>query len=59
MRDGMLEGKFLQTLQAEIPLPQFSNLRMYEERLPLNVAGVYRTLQDMSCFNLREDINTR
>ncbi len=55
----MLEGKFLQTLQAEIPLPQFSNLRMYEERLPLNVAGVYRTLQDMSCFNLREDINTR
>lgn len=57
VRDGMLAGKSLQALQAEIRLPQYSDLRMYEEWLPLNVAGVYRTLMDMSYFNLREDIN--
>ncbi|WP_346837907.1 MBL fold metallo-hydrolase [Microbulbifer sp. SAOS-129_SWC] len=55
VRDGMLAGKSLQTLQAEIRLPQFSDLKMYDEWLPLNVAGVYRTLTDMSYFNLRKD----
>lgn len=54
VRDGMLAGKSLQTLQAEIHLPEFSGLKMYEEWLPLNIAGVHRTLTDMSYFNMRE-----
>jgi hypothetical protein len=56
VRDGMLEGKSLEALQAGIRLPEFRDLAMYEEWLPLNVAGVYRTLQDMSYFRFRPDI---
>jgi glyoxylase-like metal-dependent hydrolase (beta-lactamase superfamily II) len=54
--DGMLEGKSLPTLQAEISLPDFRDLERYEEWLPLNVAGVYRTLDNMSYLRMREDI---
>ena len=56
VRDGMLDGKTLATLQAEVRLDAYSDLRMYEAWLPLNVAGVYRTLIDMSYFNFRPDI---
>ncbi|WP_193162555.1 MBL fold metallo-hydrolase [Microbulbifer hainanensis] len=56
VRDGMLQGKSLPTLQREITLPEYSDLKMYREWLPLNIAGVYRTLMDMSYFNLRSDI---
>ena len=56
VRDGMLEGRTLETLQAEIRLDAYRDLRMYAEWLPLNVAGVYRMLVDMSYFNLRQDI---
>lgn len=56
VRDGMLAGKTLNTLQAEIKLPEFADLRQYDEWLPLNVAGVYRVLMDMSYFNFRPDI---
>lgn len=58
VRDGMLAGKKLETLQKEISLPAFSNLRMYEEWLPLNIEGVYRTFIDASYFNFRQDITT-
>lgn len=55
VRDGMLAGKSLQALQAEIRLPEFRNLAMYEEWLPLNIAGVHQTLIDMSYFDQRPD----
>ena len=56
VRDGMLEGKDLATLQADIRLPEFSDLKMYEAWLPSNIEGVYQTLIDQSYFNMREDI---
>ncbi len=57
VRDGMLEGKNLATLQAEIALPEYRDLKMYEEWLPLNIEGVYRTLIDASYFDRRPDID--
>ena len=57
VRDGMLAGKTLERLQSEIRLPEYADLRMYEEWLPLNVAGVYKTLVEMSYFNFRPDID--
>lgn len=57
VRDGMLQGKTLKTLQAEIRLPAYSHLPMYEEWLPLNVAGVYKTLVEISYFNFRPEID--
>jgi glyoxylase-like metal-dependent hydrolase (beta-lactamase superfamily II) len=59
VRDGMLAGASLATLQAEITLPEYADLRMYEEWLPLNVAGVHRTLTDMSYFDRRTRPPTR
>lgn len=56
VRDGMLEGKDLTTLKNEIRLPEYANLPMYDQWLPLNVAGVYRTLVDVSYFNFRSDL---
>ena len=57
VRDGMVEGKDLKTLQAEIKLPAYKDLKMYEEWLPLNIEGVYNTLVNMSYFNFRSDID--
>lgn len=57
VRDGMLAGKTLATLQEEIRLPAYRDLPMYEAWLPLNVAGVYETLVEMSYFNFRPDID--
>ncbi|WP_309386856.1 MBL fold metallo-hydrolase [Cerasicoccus frondis] len=57
VRDGMLQGKDLETLQTEIKLPDYANLRMYDEWLPDNIAGVYTTLRDVSYFNFRPDID--
>jgi hypothetical protein len=59
VRGGMLKGRTLATLQAEIKLPAYSDLRMYEDWLPLNVAGVCNTLVEMSYFNFRSDIGGR
>ncbi|WP_115717113.1 MBL fold metallo-hydrolase [Gallaecimonas mangrovi] len=56
VRDGMLKGKSLAQLKSEIKLPQYSNLPLYKEWLPLNIEGVYRTLNDSSYFDLRPDI---
>ena len=58
VRDGMLEGKKLEALKTEIKLPAYSKLRMYEEWLPLNVEGVYKTLVETSYFNFRPDLDT-
>lgn len=57
VRDGMLAGQTLETLQAEVRLPEYADFRMYDEWLPLNVAGVYETLIDMSYLDLRPDID--
>ncbi len=57
VRDGMLAGKDLETLQNQVRLPEYADLRMYEDWLPLNVAGVYRTLMDASYFDLRGDLD--
>jgi hypothetical protein len=59
VRGGMLKGRTLATLQAEIKLPAYSDLRMYEDWLPLNVAGVCNPLVEMSYFNFRSDIGGR
>jgi glyoxylase-like metal-dependent hydrolase (beta-lactamase superfamily II) len=56
VRDGMLAGSSLEQLQAEIRLPDYADLARYDEWLPLNVAGVYRTLVDMSYLDRRPDI---
>lgn len=57
VRDGMLQGKTLDTLKAEIQLEEFKDLPMYREWLPLNVEGVYKTLVETSYFNFRPDID--
>ena len=57
VRDGMLAGKTKAQLQDEIRLPKYRDLAMYDEWLPMNVAGVYDTLVDMSYFHARPDLN--
>lgn len=59
VRDGVLAGKTKAELQDEIQLPKYSNLRMYDAWLPMNVAGVYDTLVDMSYFDARPDVPRR
>jgi len=53
VRDGMLAGKSLETLKKEIKLDEFSDLKMYNEWLPQNIEGVYKTLNEQSYFDRR------
>ena len=53
VRDGMLAGKSLETLQQDIKLDEFSDLKMYNEWLPQNIEGVYKTLNEQSYFDRR------
>ncbi len=57
VRDGMLQGKSLDQLKQDIRLDKYKDLAMYEEWLPLNIEGVYRTLNDQSYFDMRSDIS--
>lgn len=59
VRDGILAGKDLDVLQAEIQLPDYRHLAMYDEWLPLNIAGVHRTLIDMSYMDRRKTENVQ
>jgi glyoxylase-like metal-dependent hydrolase (beta-lactamase superfamily II) len=59
VRDGMLAGKDLATLQADIRLPEYKNLLMYEEWLPLNIQGMYDEFIDMAYFHRREGVKAR
>ncbi|MCA9779396.1 MAG: MBL fold metallo-hydrolase, partial [Candidatus Eremiobacteraeota bacterium] len=43
---GMLEGKSLETLQKEIRMEEYQDLKMHKEWLPQNVKGVYQQLRD-------------
>ncbi len=56
VRDGMLEGKSLETLQQEIKLPAYSDWKMYDAWLPLNIEGVYRQLRADSYLLNREKL---
>ena len=50
---GMLDGKSLDELKKEIRLDDFSDLKNYEQWLPSNIEGVYRTLNDQSYIDMR------
>ncbi|RYX85317.1 MBL fold metallo-hydrolase [bacterium] len=54
--NGIRSGKTLPTLQREIRLDKFSDIRMYKEWLPLNIAGAYRILVDQSYMFYRPDV---
>lgn len=56
VRDGILAGKDLNTLQQEIRLDDYRDLPMYEEWLPLNIKGVYQTLVNESYLLRRSDV---
>lgn len=59
VRDGMIAGKSLEELQAEIRLDEFRDLAQYEAWLPLNIGGVYRTLADQSYILMRPEVKAR
>ena len=48
VRDGMLAGQTLDELKKTLLLSEFRDLRMFEEWRPLNIEGVYRTLESES-----------
>ncbi|MCA1768199.1 MAG: hypothetical protein LC639_08415 [Idiomarina sp.] len=50
---GMLVGKNVETLQQDIKLDEFSDLKMYDQWLPQNIEGVYKTLIEQSYFDRR------
>lgn len=52
----MIEGKSLETLQDEIKLDQYSDLKNYESWRALNIAGVYRILADQSYMLKRPEV---
>lgn len=56
VRDGMIAGMDLPTLQRRIRLEEYSDLKMHREWLPLNVEGVYRMLADQSYLLMRPDV---
>jgi glyoxylase-like metal-dependent hydrolase (beta-lactamase superfamily II) len=56
VRDGMLAGMDLRTLQRSIHLEKYRDLKMHREWLPLNIEGVYRTLADQSYLLMRPDV---
>ena len=59
VRDGMIAGKSLEALQNDIRLEKYSDLKNYEEWLPLNIAGVYRMLADQSYMLRRPETTMR
>lgn len=56
VRDGMLVGKSLETLQAEIELPEYSDLLNYDAWLADNIGGVYRMLADQNYILKRPEV---
>lgn len=53
--DGRRRGLSLEELKSEIRLDEFQDLVNYDEWLPLNIEGVYRTLNDQSYLDLQEN----
>ena len=56
VRDGMLAGQSLESMQQTIRLDDFADFKQYEAWLPLNIAGVYNTLADRSYLNMRPEV---
>ena len=52
----MLVGKSLETLQAEIELPEYSDLLNYDAWLADNIGGVYRMLADQNYILKRPEV---
>ena len=55
VRDGMLAGMDLPTLQRRIRLEDYSDLKMHREWVSSNVEGVYRMLSDQSYLHMRPE----
>ncbi len=53
---GIQENKSLEDLQKSIRLDQYKDLRMYNEWLPLNIAGVYKGLMETSGMSWRPEV---
>lgn len=56
VRDGMLAGDDLATLQSEIQLRDYQHLDRFEDWRALNIKAVYETLLDQSYFHLRDNV---
>ena len=55
--DGIHSGKTLAQLKNEIKLSQYSQLKNYDEWLPMNIEGVYERLMEESGMSWRPDID--
>ncbi len=55
--DGIHSGKTLTQLKNEIRLSQYSQLKNYDEWLPMNIEGVYERLMEESGMSWRPDID--
>ena len=56
VRDGMLAGKDLETLQREITLEEFRDLPRFADWRALNIRGVYEKLRDEDYLLRRPDV---
>lgn len=56
VRNGMIAGQSLETLQADLRLDAYSDLRNYEDWRAQNIAGVYRILEDRSYMLMRPEV---
>jgi len=56
VRDGMLAGKDLPTLQKDITLEEFKDLPRFNEWRATNIEGVYHNLRDQSYLLMRPDV---
>lgn len=56
VRDGMLAGDDLATLQSDIHLRDYQHLDRFEEWRALNIKAVYETLLEQPYFHLRNSV---
>ena len=54
--DGMHSGKTLTEMKQSIKLSEYSDLKQFDEWLPLNIEGVYERLMEESGMGWRPDI---
>lgn len=54
--DGIHSGKSLEEMKQSIKLSSYSDIKQYEEWLPLNIEGVYERLMEESGMGWRPDI---
>jgi hypothetical protein len=52
----MRQGKALKTIQREVDLSKYSDLKMSEEWRDLNIEGVYNQLRDEAYMLRRPDV---